>query len=134
MSFEEDIGKAYEIAAQRPKPVMGPPVGTPPPGTVPCGRCRVFIPVGMIRYYETGVVTASDSLCANCAKLVPRHALIVCVGCRAVVARTAPETLKSGFKFEPRKTYHVRDCPNCNTLVKSSKVIEAELFYQSQKR
>ena len=134
MSLEADLGQAFEVLGQMPVPKLGPPVGAPPDGYVPCGRCRKLIPQSAIRYYATGVCTASDSLCDACAGLAPQHALIVCIGCKAVVARIAPERLKSGFQIESRKIYHTEKCPNCKPLVTSSTIIEAELFYRNSKK
>ncbi len=134
MNFEEDLAKAFEISQERPKPELGPPAGSPPPGMVHCGRCRKHIPVDQIRYYFTGICTASDSLCGECATLVPRHALIVCIGCKAVVARIAPERLKSGFEIEERKIYHTQACPNCQPGVERTSIIEAEIFYRKTKK
>lgn len=131
--WEENMAKAFAFASSRPVPKLGPPVGSPPPGKVPCGRCRALIPVEMIRYYSTGICMASDSLCDVCATLVPQHALIVCIGCKAVVARVAPERLKSGFEIEPRRIYHTEACPSCKPGVVRSKILEAELFYQKVK-
>jgi ATP-dependent DNA helicase RecQ len=54
------------------KPEMPPPVGSPPPGFVPCGRCHTLLPVESIKYHNTGVCVASDSLCWECSKLVPQ--------------------------------------------------------------
>ncbi len=133
MNFEEDLARAFAITADRPKPKLGPPVGTPPAGQIPCGRCRRLMPISNLRYYATGVCTASDSICEECEALVPQHALVVCVGCKAVVARMAPERLKSGFRIEARKIYHTNACPKCKPGVERSMIIEAELFYQKSK-
>jgi hypothetical protein len=129
-AWEHAMLKAFEVLQPLSKPKLGPPVfGTPASGLIPCGRCRRMMPVEKIRYYTTGVCVASDSLCEECARLVPQHALVVCVGCQAVVARMAPERLKSGFVIEPRKIYHTDSCPKCKPGVEKSSIIEAELFY-----
>jgi len=130
---EESLFKAFapmvDAVAGMPKPKRKPwEPESCPPGHVPCGRCGKWIPAEWVRYHQTGVCTASDSLCPECLSLVPNHALIVCCGCRAVVGRVAPEKFPDGFSYEPRKVYHIRDCPNCNCDAKSSRVIEAELF------
>lgn len=103
-------------------------------GCVPCANpsCKAMIPESEVRTYVTGIVTARDTLCRDCERLVPTHALVVCVGCRVVVARMAPETLDSGFRIKPLTIYHTEACPNCKPGVQVSKIIEAELFYKNK--
>ena len=132
-AWERAMMEAYDAVQPLPKPKLGPPLGSPPEGYVFCGRCRKPIPVSSIRYYTTGVCVASDCICDECARLVPRHALVVCVGCRAVVARMAPERLQSGFQIESRKIYHTSACPNCKPGLVKSSIVEAELFYRKSK-
>ena len=95
---------------------------------VDCGRCRRRIHISEICYHWTGIIQASDALCTECQRLVPRHALVVCLGCKAVVARMAPMVFKSGFRIEAMKIYHTAQCPNCHPGVVKSTIIEAEIF------
>lgn len=133
MSFEEELARAYQWASERPSPKLGPPVGALPTGYFRCSGCRKLIPLEALRYHNTGVCMASDSLCLECDRLTPQHALIVCVRCRAVIARVAPERFSDGFSYEPRKAYHIRECGQCNPGVVSTRVIEAQLFHRSKR-
>ena len=99
---------------------------------VDCGRCRRRIHINDIRYHWTGIIQASDALCSECQRLAPKHALVVCLGCKAVVARMAPTVLKSGFRIESMKIYHTERCPNCCPGVETSRIIEAEVFRRQQ--
>ena len=102
---------------------------------VECACRKKNINVSEVKYHWTGICHASDSMCGECVKMVPKHALIVCIGCRAVVARIAPEKLKSGFVVKSRGIYHTDKCPNCckseDNSVMVSKILEAELFIKN---
>lgn len=128
MINENEFSKAFDIMQQRPAPKLGPPVGAPPEGHFFCSGCKKVQPNESLRYHFTGVCRASDSLCEECEKLTPKHALIVCVTCQAVVARIPPERFADGFEYEPRKAYHIWECGNCKPGIASTRVIEAELF------
>lgn len=121
----DDLERKAEILLSSP-PVT--PAVVKPTEYVGCGRCKNKIHLSEIIYHWTGICQASDSICKECASLVPKHALVVCLGCKAVVARMAPTILKSGFRIETLKIYHTDCCPNCKPGVESSKLIEAELF------
>lgn len=99
-----------------------------PKDHVACGRCHRWLHVSEIVYHWTGVCRASDALCPECRRMAPQHALVVCIGCQAVVARMAPAVLKSGFRIEARRIYHTNACPNCQADIQRSVLIEAELF------
>jgi hypothetical protein len=102
---------------------------------VECACRKKNIDISEVKYHWTGICHASDSMCVECVKMVPKHALIVCIGCQAVVARIAPEKLKSGFVIKPRGIYHTDKCPNCHKTednsVMVSKILEAELFIKN---
>ena len=99
---------------------------------VDCACRKIKLPIQELQYVWTGVCNASDAMCRECQRMVPKHALVVCLGCKAVVARMAPTRLTSGFVIEPRKIYHTPKCPNCSPGVTSSTIIEAELFYRKK--
>lgn len=105
-----------------------------PADHVECACRKKVMHVSEIKHHFTGVCNATDTMCDECLRQVTKHALVVCVGCRAVVARMAPTTLKSGFKIESRKIYHTDCCPTCRPEVERSTIVEAELFYRSVKR
>ena len=98
-----------------------------------CGKKNIH--VSEVKYHWTGICRASDSMCSECERMLPTHALIVCIGCQAVVARIAPEKLKSGFVIKPRGIYHTDKCPNCRkseeNSVMVSKILEAEIFVKN---
>jgi hypothetical protein len=121
----DDLERKAEILLSSPPKL---PEVLKPQDYVDCGRCKKKIHISEIRYHWTGICQASDSLCTECQRLVPKHALVVCLGCKAVVARMAPMTLKSGFRIETLKIYHTDACPNCKPGVESTKLIEAEIF------
>lgn len=125
----DDLERKAEILLSSPAKM---PEVVKPKDYVDCGRCRKKIHISEIQYHWTGVCQASDSICKECASLVPKHALVVCLGCKAVVARMAPTILKSGFRIETRQIYHTNCCPNCKPGVESSKLIEAELFSRTK--
>lgn len=127
----DDIERKAEILLQSPKPVM-PKLPEVDSNYTDCACRKIKIHVSEIKHHWTGVCHASDNICKECQRMVPKHALVVCLGCKAVVARMAPTTLKSGFRIEPLKIYHTDRCPNCKPDVASSRIIEAELFYRKK--
>lgn len=124
----DDLERKAEILLSSPAPKL--------PGQdkdyTDCACRKIKIHVSEIQYHWTGVCQASDSICKECQRMVPKHALVVCLGCKAVVARMAPTVLKSGFRIEPRKIYHTPACPNCKPGIETSTIIEAELFYRKK--
>lgn len=124
-----DLERKVELLLKEPPKL---PHVAAPKDYVDCACRKIKIHVSEIQYHWSGVCQASDAMCKECQRMVPKHALVVCLGCKAVVARMAPTKLKSGFQIEPRKIYHTDKCPNCRPGVESSKIIEAELFCKNK--
>lgn len=104
----------------------------PPPGMVDCACAKKLIPLEEVQYHDTPYMKGVlDTICRECQKNVQHFALVVCLGCRAVVARIPPSIQSNGFRFEADGKYHVKHCPNCvktpDQLI-SSPVIEAEIY------
>lgn len=125
--FKEIEAQLGHLMALPPAPVLA----GPDANVVECACRKKNIHVSELVHHWTGICNASDNLCTECSRMMPNHALIACLGCQAVVARIAPERLKSGFTIEPRKIYHTDQCPNCHPEVTTSKILEAEVFYRS---
>jgi hypothetical protein len=122
---EESWVKKVDIMLSRPPPK---PVTLDSSGsTIPCSGCRKPMAVEEVQYHWTGIFRASDALCSECTALTPKHALVACVNCQSIVARMAPETLRSGFRIESRKIYHTDACPDCRPDVTTSSIIEAKI-------
>ena len=110
-------------------------VETIPKDHVRCACNKKVIHFSEVQHYNTGVVAgASDSMCQECIRMVPQHALIVCITCKAVVARVAPHRTKSGFEFKARTFYHTNACPGCKPGLASSVLIEKELFDRQRRK
>ncbi len=102
-----------------------------------CGRRR---PVEEVRTFHTGVVTAMDALCSECAPHFVGTVRVVCVRCAKVVGRIKPGTVDklTGMVYDAARIYHTDGCgvcqagslrPETNTPgVFRSKIIEAELL------
>lgn len=101
-----------------------------PEGQVRCACGKKYMDLTEVRSYQTGVCHARDLMCNACRVQLPHHALLVCVECRMVVARMAPEKLKSGFQIQARQIYHTNACPCCQPDVTKSRIIEADLFFR----
>lgn len=134
MFSPEQMQAMEALKPPAPPPAEGTPVVASPVGMVRCACNKKDIPLEAVRYHNTGVVQASDSLCRECLTNVRTHSVVVCVKCQAVVARIAPHKDKSGFVFEPRKCYHTDACPGCNPGLQTSKLIERTLFDRARRK
>lgn len=109
-----------------------PELPKPPQGTVECACGKKHIPLSEVKIHNTQFAKgASDTICNECLNNINTHSMIVCLGCKAVVARVPPHRQPNGFRFEPNGYYHVSACPNCVKPPKSiekSMVIEAEVY------
>jgi len=77
-----------------------------------CGKKRIG--PEEIQTLVTPFSRACDRTCDDCKKLVKGLCPIVCVGCKEVIAYLQPGKDEDGFIRERGKTYHVKDCPQCN--------------------
>lgn len=125
----QDLERKAQILLESPPKL---PEVVAPKDHVDCACQKKRIHVSEVQHHWTGICHASDTICRECQRMVTKHALVVCLGCKAVVARMPPSVLKSGFRIEARKIYHTDACPNCKPGVTSSKIIEAELFHKHQ--
>ncbi len=75
--------------------------------------CNKMVSVTEMTPFNTGIMNALDNVCQGCRSNVKGMSIFVCARCRAVVARLAPHTTPSGFKYEPNKTYHLDCCAVC---------------------
>lgn len=123
---DHQLNKMAELALNSPAPVMPSTPNLQDTVICACGKKRISLEE--VAWHNTGVCRAIDTMCRECREQLPTHALVVCVGCKAVAARMAPCLLKSGFRIEPRKIYHTEACPNCRPDVKVTSIIEAKLF------
>lgn len=136
MIFSEAQLRIMENMGSAPKQALPKtPMEMVPKDHVKCACFKKNIHVSEIHYHSTGVTAGvSDSLCAECMRMVPNHCLVVCVVCKAVVARMAPQTDKSGFVFKPRSFYHTNACPGCKPGLVKSILIEKELFDRDRRK
>ena len=123
-----------EIADKLPTTESKAPAIEPPPGQTSCACGKKFMPVSEIKFLKTQYCTATDHICNGCVNNITNASLIVCVRCKAVVARLAPHRTKNGFTFEPGKPYHTPYCPNCQPDCVSSPIAEERVWDESQKR
>jgi len=79
----------------------------PLPGQIlPCMLCKK--PFLMRKY-----LGPPDQICSECFKTYADAAKIVCVKCKAVIARVKPEVLDSGFYIRPKAVLHTDKCGMC---------------------
>ena len=121
------------IADRGDAPLPDKPDFTVPAGTTRCACGKKFIPMGDLRYFNTEFVRGVlDSICKECAGSVKGMVPIVCVKCKAVVARVQPYRFENGFEFRKDKMYHTDACPNCDPQLKSgvrsSRLIEKHVY------
>lgn len=91
----------------------------PPEGYVHCACGKKFIPVGKVRIFNTKFVKGVvDTICDECWPDVQDLVPIVCIRCKAVVARVQPTRCPSGFEFQKDHPSHTNFCPNCNLQCK----------------
>lgn len=122
------IAKQFGIASD-----LGPPPILVGPGanTEWCVNCKKAMHLSEIRKHWSGLCYAIDSICRDCQTLFPTHALVICIRCREVVARMAPERMASGFEIEPLKCYHITSCPKCNEGVEHTPILEGEYYFRT---
>lgn len=96
--------------------------------TCACGKLK---PVKDMPLRDSGVVKYLDNICDGCPhqKSESKMAVIVCVGCRQVVARMDPFKDKTGFEFKSGKVYHVDMCPTCGNVAEST-IIEKHIYHR----
>jgi len=127
----EDIYK--EIADLPPPKTATPnPLEGAPPGHVRCACGKKFIRLEEITYHDTGIIKASDTECAECLPAHKDFALVICLQCRAVVAKVAPTKFKGGFEMQSNHCYHVGTCPTCHPGLKTSHVLEKYMYDKAQ--
>jgi hypothetical protein len=91
--------------------------GTPWDPTIGKCACQKMVPLSNFRVYNTGLINAVDNVCPGCRHGLEKYAIIVCARCRAVVARIEPHKDKTGFVFEPGRSYHLDCCAICEPQV-----------------
>ena len=106
---------------------------------VTCACGQKLIPRTEVKQFTSAVGVIEDKICDSCFEQVPEFCPIVCSNCAVVVARLEPGENKRKFKLEPKKVYHIRDCPVCNpqkyqNAVVESRLIEEELYEKANKR
>ena len=125
----------YNKIASLPKPDISKlpdPLTGAPPGQVRCACGAKCIPLSDINYHQTGIITASDTECKECLPFHKDFALIVCLKCKAVVAKMAPTKFPGGFELKENGCYHVSACPTCHPGIKVSHLIEKYLYDRAQ--
>jgi hypothetical protein len=105
---------------------------TEPMGYIRCACNKKQIHESEVTSHWSGLCNARDTICRECAQMMPKHALIVCLVCKEVIGRMAPGVLYSGFRVEPRKIYHTARCLKCSDSASTS-IVEAE-WYMRKKR
>lgn len=128
MTNEQDIEGQFNVMANLPP---APVVSGPNADTVWCVHCKKAMHVSEVKSYWSGLCHAKDLLCHGCRLMFPKHALVICLKCREVVGRMAPERLASGFVIEPLKCYHIQACPRCDRSVVSSVLLEGENYFRT---
>jgi hypothetical protein len=112
-----------------PPPHMPDPRQGAPPGQVRCACGKKFIQMTDIAYHKTGLVdAASDTECKECLPAHKGFALVVCLTCKAVVAKMPPKKYQGGFEMLASRCYHVTKCPTCHPDIKTSHVLEKYLY------
>lgn len=104
-------------------------------GYYTCPVCQKRVPLDNIQREYSNVVKdfIIDSTCKECRKsLVKEKACrIVCIGCKEVFCYMPPSKNKvTGFEMKPGETYHILQCPKCNSEIKSTNIIESEIYVQ----
>lgn len=128
---KEMLEKLYNQIADLPiiNPKTPDPLTGAPPGQVRCACGKKFIPMSDINYHQTSLVmSASDTECRECLPAHKNFALIVCLKCRAVVAKMAPTQFPGGFRMAANWCYHVAQCPTCCPGIKTSSVLEKYVY------
>lgn len=123
----ENMGPVKELKA---------PDFKPPPGHLHCACGKKFIPVGKLKFHNTPVLPGvSDSMCDECLPDVKGMAIIVCVRCKSVVARSPPFRFHSGFCIRAGAYYHTGCCPECDSSVEGKKLFILERhFYELENK
>jgi hypothetical protein len=98
--------------------------------TVQC-LCGRDVPLSVLTMLDTGVVQARNNVCADCKegrREDRKLSRIVCVGCRAVVARMVPHKDVDGFVFEADRNYHIERCSVCSEGLTESLLLEKKIW------
>ena len=99
-----------------------------------CKCCNQDLEADKYSIVDTGYVKAFDGCCKICKEGAGAEdtCAIVCVQCKEVVVRLEPYTDDDGFKFQKGYAYHVDACPECNTNLPSSMVVEKKLYLKEK--
>ncbi len=118
--------------ALRPAPPFAAPPVPPnaaPPGMVKCACGKKNMPFAEVRFHNSPFVQGiTDGICRECWPWYKQHTMVVCIKCRSVVARMAPERCPSGFVLRPGGLVHTNGCPNCIKDVVVTFLIEKAFF------
>ncbi len=131
---DKHLFKYRELLEELPKIEAQAPQINAPVGMSPCACGKKFIPMSEIKVHKTPYCQAIDTICNECCKEVRTHVLIVCTGCKTVVARFAPHVDKSGFVWKASTPYHTPYCPNCQPDCASSPVAEKYVWDQEKRK
>jgi hypothetical protein len=120
------MGPAPSLAAI-PEPLVDAPES--------CCRCacgKKFMALEDVKYHNTGILVASDTECRECLPSHKNFALVICLKCKAVVAKMAPKKFDGGFELKSNGCYHVASCPSCCKTIKVSHLIEKYMHDKAQ--
>lgn len=92
--------------------------------------CNKLVEKAAMRILNTGVVHAVDNVCPGCRRYADELVSIVCVRCKAVVARMAPCVDKLGFQFKAGGVLHTECCGVCQPGLEKSYIIEQLIHYR----
>jgi len=101
---------------------------------IKCKCCSADLPADKYSIVDTGYIKAFDGCCIDCKKGAGAEntCAVVCVQCKEVVIRLEPYKDDDGFEFKKGYAYHVDTCPNCNSSLPSSMVVEKKLYLKEK--
>ena len=81
--------------------------------------CGKTVDISKLDMLNTGLFLTHGDVCKGCKEgkhADSKHARVVCVRCKRVLMHLRPGTDKTGFKLEAGRSYHVKGCPQCQSL------------------
>ena len=97
-----------------------------------CEFCKKFIPITSMAVLDSGIISAQEPLCPECAGTFKEQARIICIPCKQVVLWVDPHKEKLGFEFKARHCYHVNECPSCKEGITHTRILEKVVFFKER--
>lgn len=102
--------------------------------TTHCACGKKEIPISKLKPFWTGYIYALDYVCPDCEKEFAKLSHFACVKCKRGTFHTAPHKTKDGFIFGKNCWYHLDACPECDSSVTDSKIIELVIYRDTIKK